>query len=77
MNRTLNQKWLNGEKKTQQNSELTKPQLIKVDWFVTFPWLIHKNKLFRWNISVSAKTSNVFVSGKDDLVKHQGSADRW
>jgi len=33
------------------------------------------NRLFRCNISwVSAKKPNVFVSGKDNLVKHQGSA---
>jgi len=57
--------------KTWQNSEITKPRLIQADWFVTFPWLVNKNRLFR------CKTSNVFVSGKDDLIKHQGSAEHW
>ena len=44
---------------------------------MTFPWLINKNRLFKCNICVSAKTLNVFISGKDHLVKHQGSADHW
>jgi len=50
--------------KNWQNSELTKPRLIKADWLMTFPWLINKK-------------IDVFVSGKDDLVKHQWSADHW
>jgi len=67
MNQKLNQEW----RENWQNNELTKPRLIKSDWLVTFPWLINKNRLFRCNICVSAKMSNVFVSGKDDVVKHQ------
>ena len=63
------------ERKNWQNSELTKPRLIKADWLVTFPWLINKNTLFRCNICVNTKTSNVFVSSKDDLVNHQSSTD--
>jgi len=73
MNQKPNQELPNGEK--MQTIEFTNPQLIKTDWFMTFPWLIHKNRLFRNNICVSAKTWNLFVSGKDDLVKHQGSTD--
>ena len=42
MNSKLNHEWMNVERKTQKNSELTKPQLIKTDWFMTFPWLINK-----------------------------------
>ena len=57
--------------KNWQNSELTKPRLIKADWLMTFPWLINKKIDFRSNMS------NVFISGKDDLVKHQWSADHW
>ena len=77
MDRKLNQEWTNGERNNRQNSELTNTQLIKADSSVTFPLLINKNRLFKCNICVSAKTLNVFVSGKDHLVKHQVSADHW
>ena len=32
------------ERKKWQNSELTKPGLIKTDRFMIFPWLINKNR---------------------------------
>jgi len=67
----------NGKENPTQNGELTKPLLIKPDWFVAFPWLINKNGRLRFNMYTSAKMSNVSVSKKDDLVKHQGSADHW
>ena len=35
------------ERKKRQNNELTKPLLITTDWFMTFPWLINKNRLHR------------------------------
>jgi len=73
MNQKLNQEWTNGEREriTWPNSELRKSRFIKSDWFVTFCWLINKSSLFRCNICVSTKTSNVFVDGKDYLVKHR------
>ena len=41
--------------------------LIKPDWFIRFPWLIHDrdNHVFRCRTCVHAKARNVFVSGKD------------
>ena len=54
------------------------------DWFIRFPWLIHDgdNHVFRCWTCVHAKARIVFVTGKDanklkkdDLVKHEMSAD--
>jgi len=35
-----------------KNNELTKPGLIKADWFMTFPWLIHKNTVQMQHIPI-------------------------
>jgi len=37
-------------------------QNIKAEWFVPFA---HENGLFKYNICLSAKMPNIFVSGKD------------
>ena len=60
------------------------PRLVKTDWFLRFPWLIHdeEKRVFRCKICIDAKAKNVFVSGKDctkpkkdNLAKHESSAD--
>ena len=59
-------------------------RLVKTDWFLRFPWLIHdeEKRVFRCKICIEAKAKNVFVSGKectkpkkDNLAKHESSAD--
>ena len=72
-----------GERKEQKMLAPT-IQLIKPDWFVSFPWLIYDsdNYVFRCGTCVRAKANNVFAHGKDsnkpkkdDPVKHEISAD--
>ena len=59
-------------------------RLVKPDWFLRFPWLVHdpEKRLFRCKVCIDAKAKNVFVSGKDctkpkkdDLAKHETSTD--
>jgi len=63
MNQMLNQEWTNGEKK-RQNSELTKPQLIKADWFMTFPWLNNKRQTVKMQLMCKCQDIKCFSQWK-------------
>ena len=73
-----------GDGRGKKRQKTTQPCLIKADRFVRFAWLIHDSKshVFRCKVCVHAKAKNVFVTGKncakskkDDLAKHEISAD--